>query len=36
MYLPTTVFILVAIERKKNIVTLLKQHNQKLYEEIEK
>ena len=38
MSLPATAFILVAIERKKkkNIVALLKQHNRKLYEKIEK
>ena len=38
MFLPATAFILVAIERKKKkyIVALLKQHNRKLYEKIEK
>ena len=36
MSLLATVFILVAIEGKKNIVALLKQHNRKLYEKMEK
>ena len=37
MSLPATAFILVANQRKKKkIVALLKQHNRKLYEKIEK